>query len=174
MLFFSDNGGEASRGADNRPLRDSKASVFEGGIRVPAFIRWPGGLPSGQTSQQVMTVLDVFPTLAEAAGRADIEYQAIGWQEFMVGHRQTLKSRPREDLFFAVEKGAFNTPLFMADGSWSRFKNLQAVRPPISCSTLRPTRTKPPIWQRRIRTLSECWRSGLNSGANCTPAGAFG
>jgi len=102
VLFFSDNGGEDQLGADNRPLRDGKASVFEGGIRVPAFIRWPGGLPSGQTSQQVMTVLDVFPTLAEAARVPVLSTKPLDgkslWAEIVKG-----EARPREDLFFAVE-----------------------------------------------------------------------
>ncbi len=102
VLFLSDNGGEDQLGADNRPLRDGKASVFEGGIRVPAFIRWPTVLPSGQTSHQVMTVLDVFPTLAEAAGVPVLSTKPLDgkslWPDIVKG-----ETRAREDLFFAVE-----------------------------------------------------------------------
>lgn len=70
VLFFSDNGGAAYSygGADNVPLRGGKGETFEGGIRVVALMRWPSVLARGQIFDQVMTVMDVFPTLAEAAG----------------------------------------------------------------------------------------------------------
>ncbi len=71
VLFFNDNGGQAvygAGGADNHPLRGGKGEAFDGGIRVPAVIRWPGRIPAGQRIDQLMTVMDVFPTLAAAAG----------------------------------------------------------------------------------------------------------
>jgi arylsulfatase A-like enzyme len=71
VLFFSDNG--ASRvftqgGGDNSPLRGGKAETYEGGIRVVSLLRWPGKVAAGQKLDQVMTVMDVFPTLAAATG----------------------------------------------------------------------------------------------------------
>ncbi|NQU24950.1 MAG: sulfatase-like hydrolase/transferase [Candidatus Nealsonbacteria bacterium] len=72
VLFFSDNGGQSGRGmaaaASNEPLLRGKGSVCEGGIRVPAAVRFPGVLPAGRTSRQVVSVLDLLPTLAAAAG----------------------------------------------------------------------------------------------------------
>lgn len=70
VLFFSDNGGQLSQGADNRGLRGEKGTTFEGGIRVPAAVRWPGVLPGGMTSQQFISVMDVLPTLCDATGIA--------------------------------------------------------------------------------------------------------
>lgn len=49
-------------------LRDSKASTYEGGFRVPGVIRWPGRIPAGQVSAEMISGLDLFPTLARAAG----------------------------------------------------------------------------------------------------------
>ncbi len=66
VLFMSDNGGAARGGASNEPLTNGKGSVYEGGIRVPAVIRWPGVLPTGQKSDQLITAHDLFPTLAKA------------------------------------------------------------------------------------------------------------
>ena len=71
VLFFSDNG--ASRvftqgGGDNFPLRGGKAETYEGGIRVVSLLRWPDRIAGGQKMEQVMTVMDVFPTLAAATG----------------------------------------------------------------------------------------------------------
>ncbi len=68
VLFFSDNGGSRSGGASNRPLTGVKLSVFEGGIRVPAVMRWPGVLEAGRKSRQVVSVIDLLPTLTSAAG----------------------------------------------------------------------------------------------------------
>jgi arylsulfatase A-like enzyme len=71
VLFFSDNG--ASRvftqgGGDNSPLRGGKAETYEGGIRVVSLLRWPEKIAPGKKLDQMMTVMDVFPTLAAAAG----------------------------------------------------------------------------------------------------------
>jgi arylsulfatase A-like enzyme len=68
VMFLSDNGGVPYGGVSNRPLRGGKMTTFEGGIRVPAAMRWPGALPAGGEVRQVMTVLDLLPTLASAAG----------------------------------------------------------------------------------------------------------
>ncbi len=68
VLFFGDNGGQLSQGASNAPLRGEKGGVFEGGIRVPAAIRWPGVLRPSGPSAQFVSVMDLFPTLCAAAG----------------------------------------------------------------------------------------------------------
>ena len=68
VLFFSDNGGFHGFGGNNEPLRGQKGQTFEGGIRVPAVIRWPGRLQANQAFDDMMSVLDVMPTLAAAAG----------------------------------------------------------------------------------------------------------
>ena len=68
VLFFSDNGGVAGV-ADNRPLRGAKATVYEGGIRVPAVIRWPrGALRGGRAVDARMGYVDVYPTLKRVVG----------------------------------------------------------------------------------------------------------
>jgi arylsulfatase A-like enzyme len=70
VLFFSDNGGAvyAIGGADNAPLRGGKGDTFEGGIRVVATVRWPEQIPAGSRVDSIMSVMDVLPTLAAAAG----------------------------------------------------------------------------------------------------------
>ena len=66
VIFFSDNGGSA--GADNGPLRGGKSQLFEGGIRVPCIMRWPGVIPAGTVCDEFLTAIDIFPTLSKAAG----------------------------------------------------------------------------------------------------------
>lgn len=66
VFFTSDNGG--SFGGDNGGLRSMKGSNFDGGLRVPAIARWPGRIPSGRVSSEVLASVDVFPTFVRAAG----------------------------------------------------------------------------------------------------------
>ena len=67
VLFFSDNGG-ITQWADNSPLRAGKGTVYEGGIRTPAIVRWPNVLQGGRVFQELTGYIDVFPTLMQVAG----------------------------------------------------------------------------------------------------------
>ena len=64
ILFFSDNGGLESD-ADQSPLRRGKGWIYEGGIRVPFIARWPGVIPPGRVSHQVVVSTDFMPTFCE-------------------------------------------------------------------------------------------------------------
>lgn len=68
LIFFGDNGGQLANGASNGSLRAEKGTTFEGGLRVPALVRWPGMIEPGQRSAQFMNVADVLPTVASATG----------------------------------------------------------------------------------------------------------
>ena len=71
ILFTSDNGGHSTvheRFQTSGPLRGFKRSLTEGGIRVPFLARWPGTIPAGRTSDEVIAFQDMFPTFAELAG----------------------------------------------------------------------------------------------------------
>jgi len=67
VIFLSDNGGSGGA-ADNGPLRAGKGSLFEGGIRVPCIVRWPGVIPAGTVCEEFLTSMELFPTLCSAAG----------------------------------------------------------------------------------------------------------
>ncbi|MBU6302827.1 MAG: sulfatase-like hydrolase/transferase [Verrucomicrobia bacterium] len=68
VVWFGDNGGDETKGSLNDPLRGTKGDSYEGGMREPAGIRWPGVLPAGVTSNQPVWVGDLFPTLCAATG----------------------------------------------------------------------------------------------------------
>ena len=68
MVFFSDNGGSGT--ADNAPLRGHKGQMFEGGLRVPCMVRWPGTIPAGTVCDEFLTSMEIFPMLCSAAGVA--------------------------------------------------------------------------------------------------------
>lgn len=74
IMFSSDNGPHVEGGGDpdyfdsNGPLKGYKRDLYEGGIRVPMIVSWPGKIKSGTTTEHVSAFWDVFPTLAEIAG----------------------------------------------------------------------------------------------------------
>ncbi|NQT73887.1 MAG: arylsulfatase [Chloroflexi bacterium] len=68
VLFFSDNGGTQYFSGDNTPLRGYKMDAFEGATRVAAGLRWPDRIEGGTKLSQVISVMDMFPTLTAMAG----------------------------------------------------------------------------------------------------------
>jgi arylsulfatase A-like enzyme len=70
VVFTSDNGGE--RFSDTWPFSGQKGELLEGGVRVPAILRWPRNLRGGRTCEQVMASMDWLPTLL-AAARAPLD-----------------------------------------------------------------------------------------------------
>jgi arylsulfatase A-like enzyme len=71
VIFTSDNGSRArDEGGSNAPLRAYKGTTWEGGQRVPCIMRWPAQIPAGRVCNEVITMMDLCPTLAALAGTA--------------------------------------------------------------------------------------------------------
>lgn len=109
VLFFSDNG--ATPDGSNGALRGHKASVWEGGHRVPAIAWRPGAIQAGGQTDQLATTMDIWPTIAELAGiEAEPDRPLDG-----VSVVQTLRGS-------SVERGpvfwSFMDGLAMRDGNW--------------------------------------------------------
>ena len=68
VIWASDNGHQNESGGSSGGLRGLKSTSFEGGQRVPAIAYWPGHLEGGRKLESVVTILDWFPTLIQAAG----------------------------------------------------------------------------------------------------------
>jgi len=126
VLFFSDNGGSNIYGGTNTPLRGQKGQTFEGGIRVPAVLRWPGRLEAGAVMDQRMAVTDVLPTLARAASvrvptTAEIDGENM-WPALTRGQRVPR----RHPIAFVSEipiPGLIHTAIF--DGRWKLVQVIQ-------------------------------------------------
>lgn len=92
VLLASDNGAAAyNHVIDNGPLAGGKLTPLEGGLRVPMLARWPGHLPAGQTFADPVSLLDVLPTLAEAAGAplsTDRVYDGVSLLPYLSGRVQ--------------------------------------------------------------------------------------
>ena len=98
VIFFSDNGGSGST-ADNSPLRGGKSRMFEGGIRVPCIVRWPGKVPAGRVCDEFLTSLEILPTICGAAGaEAPVEVVLDGYDmtDVVAGRQKS----PREEMFW--------------------------------------------------------------------------
>lgn len=72
LIFTSDNGGEGrsgpNKGGLNCPLRGHKGQLWEGGIRVPCIVKWPGMIPEGKSCNELVTAMDFLPAFASLTG----------------------------------------------------------------------------------------------------------
>ena len=79
VVFTNDNGGQTLTGASNFPLRGRKGSLWEGGIRVPWVMRWPGKIKPGRVIDDPVISLDLLPTfIAVAGGSTKLEWKLDG------------------------------------------------------------------------------------------------
>jgi len=80
VIFTGDNGGLDRNGGptDNAPLRSGKGFAYEGGVRVPFIISWPGVTKPGSVSAEPIVSVDIYPTLAAAAGVGPSEHAIDG------------------------------------------------------------------------------------------------
>lgn len=68
VIFLTDHGGDPVYGGSNKPLRGNKATLFEGGLRVPCLMQWPAGIRQpGRVVPGVFSSLDLFPTFCDLA-----------------------------------------------------------------------------------------------------------
>ncbi|MEX2285950.1 MAG: sulfatase-like hydrolase/transferase [Planctomycetaceae bacterium] len=116
VVFTSDNGGPLGAGATNGPLRDGKGSMYEGGLKVPAAVIWPGQVAAGSVTAQMAMTMDLFPTLLQAAGiEPPNDIDGVSFIPTLLGRQQPPL---RTDWFFGRREG------------WAEFggKTIEAVR----------------------------------------------
>jgi arylsulfatase A-like enzyme len=141
VVYSSDNGPWLPYGVDAGsagPLRGGKGSVWEGGVRVPAVLRWPGRVPEGAVCSEVAANLDLLPTFAGLSGAAlPVDHKIDGHDLRPLLAGREAKSR-REAFFFygvalqyrAEEGRPGNLRLLQAvrKGRWKLHGNLEAGR----------------------------------------------
>src|SRR5437762_3712064 len=112
VVFTSDNGGE--RFSKTWPFTGMKTELLEGGLRIPAIVRWPGRIAAGSVSEQVMVTMDWVPTLLAATGTSpDAAYPSDGENlgPITTGH---AAPHPRK-LYWRYKAGAQRA---IRDGDW--------------------------------------------------------
>ena len=102
VVFFSDNGAVGMSPKEFRMYRGGKFSHYEGGHRVPAIIRWPGKVPSGQTSDELIVGFDLFPTLTDIAGIPKKDSLTLDGTSFKSHLLEQAEFEDR-DIFFGYE-----------------------------------------------------------------------
>ena len=102
VVFTADNGGSLPHGQSNDPWRDGKQSHYDGGLRVPFMVRWPGQIAPGSRCDYSGLSFDLFPTFLELAGlQPATDLDAISLVPAFKGE---LISKPR-DLYFVRREG---------------------------------------------------------------------
>ncbi len=102
VIFFSDNGAWTSYGehaGSNGALREGKLTCFEGGVRSPLIIRWPGRVPAGKACDTPWMSIDLLPTLIEALAGRRPELPIDGRSALALIEGRDLRA-PHEALFF--------------------------------------------------------------------------
>lgn len=120
IIFTSDNGGAGYIGLDgiNRPYRGWKSTFFEGGIHTPFFMKWPAGMPSGKRYPHPVAHVDIFSTIAGAAGAplpSDREIDGVNLLPYVKGAKT---ERPHQVLFW--RSGQYKA---VRDGDWKLQSN---------------------------------------------------
>jgi len=113
VIFTSDNGGE--RFSDNSPYKDRKMSLWEGGIREPAFVRWPGKIKEHSITNQVVTTMDWTATiLSLAGGKPDPNFPLDGMDlsQILTGKKKEVDRALYWRIFQRKQSKA------MRDGKW--------------------------------------------------------
>jgi uncharacterized sulfatase len=104
VVFTSDNGGPGYIGLDdvNSPYRGWKITMFEGGLRVPMFVKWPAKIAAGTTVDNPVAHIDIMPTLAAAAGAAQPEGVEIDGEDLLpLATGEVADSWDRETLYWS-------------------------------------------------------------------------
>ncbi len=126
IIFQSDHGHSQEErtfggGGSAGIYRGAKFSLFEGGIRVPAIISWPGHLPEGESRDQLATAVDWFPTLANLAGIKRIDHRIDG--KDITNLLMSSEARSPHDVFHWQTGGGKNPPWAVRKGDWKLLGN---------------------------------------------------
>jgi arylsulfatase A-like enzyme len=114
VVFTSDNGASVM-GGNNDPLKGYKASTWEGGMRVPCIVSWPGRVPPGSQTAEVATIMDLLPTVARLAGADLPDDRVIDGKDvwpLMSGEPDAVSPHP---VFYYYRRGALDA---VRAGGW--------------------------------------------------------
>jgi len=117
VLFLSDNGGNGSAGR-NDPLRGAKVSVFEGGIRTPAAMRWPKGVASGDAITVPIAYIDILPTLMRIVGERDHRGKPLDGVDVLDVLRGRRTHLERDLIFYNGQYGEDKEGMALITAKW--------------------------------------------------------
>ncbi len=184
VIFSSDNGGVGGYKAlgikggevtSNAPLRGGKGMLYEGGIRVPLFVRWPGVVKPGSRCDEPVITVDFYPTLLEMAaaqrparqaldgqsilpllrGAGGLQREAIFWHfpAYLQGSGGTWRTTPAG----AVRKGNWKLIEFFEDGRVELYNIVRDISEKNNLAEEMPEKAK------ELHKLLRNWRKSVNA-----------
>lgn len=177
IIFTSDNGGLNRRGSgdptDNAPLREGKGTAYEGGVRVPTIISWPGVTARNATSDVPIITMDLYPTILELAGvplpnkdkaeidglslvpilkdpKAQLSREALYWH---YPHYHTMGATP----YSAIRAGDWRLIEFFEDGHAELYNLRQDIGETRDLSHQYPDKVK------ELRSKLQAWRKAVGA-----------
>ena len=175
VIFYSDNGGLRQRftGSDeivttNDPLRDEKGTVYEGGIRVPLIVRWPGVVEPGTLCRTPVSSVDFYPTFLEVAKGSKPQGQVLDGRSLMPLWRQR-SGFPDRTLYWhypvyhhsrpagAIRQGDWKLIEFFDDDSLELYNLREGIREQNNLAASHPEKAS-----QLQRTLA-AWRESVNA-----------
>jgi arylsulfatase A-like enzyme len=153
VIFTSDNGpwlSKGEQGGSATPLRGGKMQCFEGGMRVPCIVRWPGHVPGGVTERRPLSQIDFLPTIAALAGATLPTDRVIDGKDFS----PVLLGQPGvKDPHDALLYFHFGSLFGVRSGKWK----LAYEPPPINPTAIapRPRAATQPTFVKMLYNLEE-------------------
>lgn len=172
VVYTTDNGAEIALWPDGgmTPFKGEKGTTWEGGMRIPMLIKWPGVIKPGTEYNDIISLIDMFPTLVAAAGIPDIkEKMAAGWSgagksfkvhldgfNFMPYFQGKATKGPREQLYYFDQGGNLNAL------RWNDWKLSFAVTHGNIATGVRET----PAWSLITNLRMDPYERGQEEGGN--------
>jgi len=125
IIFTSDNGSTGRHGGSNAPLRGNKGTTWEGGMRVPCVMRWPGKIPAGKTCKELTSTIDVLPTLAGLAGAATPKDRVIDGRDIWPLMTGAADIAPPHEAFYFYQMDQLQA---VRSGKWKYFVPMESKK----------------------------------------------
>ena len=120
VIYTSDNGPWLSYGnhaGSAGPLREGKGTNWEGGTRVPCVMRWPGKIPAGADTNDMLMTIDLLPTIANRVGAPLPPHRIDGLDVWPILSRQKGATNPHDGYWFYYETNQLQA-VVSGDGRW--------------------------------------------------------
>ncbi|MBI4874734.1 MAG: sulfatase [Acidobacteria bacterium] len=167
VMFFSDNGGLRYEGnskdavTDNAPLRAGKGHLYEGGIREPLIVRFPGVVRAGRVIGTPVSSVDFFPTICDAAGVEPGQVDGVSLMPLLRGG--SLKPRPLYWHYPHYSNQGGEPASAIRDGDWKLIEFFQDGRRELynlknDISETRNLVAREPALVKRLAARLEAWR----------------
>ncbi len=135
VIFQSDHGHSVEErtfygGGSAGPYRGHKATLWEGGLRVPSVVSWPNGIPQGEVRDQMVCGIDWYPTIAELTGSSIAENHPVDGRSMVELIRSNSVASAHKTLYWRLGNDPVKSKWAVREGKWKLLGNAsEIVRP---------------------------------------------